>query len=154
MKGKGPDPCNWGTSGACEDEFDLEAQHKALASWKAEQELAQSEQENKPDLSAKSTEFDIEVQQAAIMSWNKAHELAKEEPMNVNISVRALLLESRYSVVVTPSPEGLARASSPEGHVKVISPKDKKATENEYQKLQKVHKGRERPMGGPQTQSM
>jgi len=61
LKGKGPDPCNWGTLSACEDELDLEAQHEALASWKAAQELARSKQESKPDLSAKGTKSDVEI---------------------------------------------------------------------------------------------
>ena len=35
LKGKGPDPCNWGALSACKDELDLQAQHEVLASWKA-----------------------------------------------------------------------------------------------------------------------
>jgi len=119
LKGKGPDPRNWGALSGYENELDLEAQQEALASWKAAQELARSEQENKPDLSAKGTESNVEAQRAAIASWNKAHELAQEEPISANVSVRD---------------------PSPEGRVKVTSPKGEKTAEKRMHKPQKVGK--------------
>jgi len=142
LKGKGPDPRNWGTLSACEDELDLEAQREALASWKTVQELARSEQESKPDLSAKGTESDVEAQRAAIASWNKAHELAKS--VSTNISDRALSPESQNGRVRSRS----VRAFAPKirkGPVEVLSLKDKKTAENKNQKLRKAHKERERP---------
>jgi len=98
-------------------------------SWKTVQELARSEQENKPDLSTKGTESDIEAQGDAITSWNKAHELAREEPMSMNVSIRA---------------------SSPEGCVKVISPKGERATEKRTHESQKVDKERKKPTQKPE----
>ena len=77
LKGKGPDPRNWGALSVCEDKLNLQVQHEALASWKAVQVLARSKQGSKTDLSAKGEESDIEVQQEAIVSWNKVHELTK-----------------------------------------------------------------------------
>ena len=77
LKGKGPDPRNWGALSVCEDELDLQVQCEALASWKAAQVLARSEQGSKTDLSTKGEESDIEAQQEAIVSWNKVHELTK-----------------------------------------------------------------------------
>ena len=142
LKGKGPDPRNWGTLSACEDELDLEAQREALASWKTVQELARSEQESKPDLSAKGTESNVEAQRAAIASWNKAHELAKS--VSTNVSDRALSPESQNGRVRSRS----VRAFAPKirkGPVEVLSPKDKKTAENKNQKLWKAHKGQERP---------
>lgn len=128
MKGKGPDPRNWGNLSACEDELDLEAQREALASWKAAQELARSEQESKPDPSIKGSESDVEAQRAAIASWNKAHELAKEEPVSTNISVRVLSPESRY-------------------RTKTIS-EAKRVAKNRTQKPHKAEKGKETPTKG------
>jgi len=129
LKGKGLDPRNWGALSGYENELDLEAQREALASWKTVQELARSEQENKPDLSAKGTESDVEAQRDAIASWNKAHELAREEPTSANVSVRA---------------------SSPEGHVKVISPKGERTAEKRMHKPQKADKERKKPTRKPE----
>ena len=129
LKGKGPDPCNWGALSGYENELDLEAQQEALASWKATQELARSEQENKPDLSAKGTKSDVEAHQAAIVSWNKVHELAQEEPISANVSVRDLL---------------------PEGCVKVTSPKGEKTAEKRMHKPQKADKERKKPTRKPE----
>jgi len=112
-----------------ENELDLEAQREALASWKAAQELARSEQENKPDLSTKGTESDVEAQRAAIASWNKAHELAQEEPISANVSVRD---------------------PSPEGRVKVTSPKGEKTAEKRMHKPQKADKERKKPTRKPE----
>jgi len=129
LKGKGPDLRNWGALSGYENELDLEAQREALASWKAAQELARSEQENKPDLSTKGTESDVEAQRAAIASWNKAHELAQEEPISANVSVRD---------------------PSPEGRVKVTSPKGEKTAEKRMHKPQKADKERKKPTRKPE----
>ncbi|KIM51718.1 hypothetical protein SCLCIDRAFT_1166396 [Scleroderma citrinum Foug A] len=56
LKGKGPDLCIWGALSVCENELNLQVQHKALASWKVAQVLAQSKQGSKTALSAKGEE--------------------------------------------------------------------------------------------------
>lgn len=97
LKGKGPDPRNWGALSACEDKLDLEAQREALAS------LAQ--------------EPDAKAQRAAIASWNKVHELTKQEPRSRDGSHWAP--SSREGSLMAP--EGSNRP------VKVLSPEFKKA---------------------------
>ena len=140
LKGKGPDPCNWGALSMCEDELDLQVQREALASWKAAQVLARSKQGSKTDLSAKGKESDIEMQREAIVSWNKVHELTKRELSSRNSFVRAP--SSRDSSPRAPSSRGgSTRRPSPEGRpAMVLPPKVEKAAKI---KEHKSHRERE-----------
>ena len=147
-KGKGPDPCNWGALSAYENELDLEAQREALASWKVTQELARSEQENKPDLSAKGEESNVEAQREAIASWNKAHELAKQEPESRDCSLWAPSSRSS-SASEPPSKEGTLRVPTLKSNnrpVKVLSPKVDKTVKDRGREHRKSYKEKGKPV--------
>ncbi|KIM60767.1 hypothetical protein SCLCIDRAFT_26307 [Scleroderma citrinum Foug A] len=124
LKGKGPDPRNWGALSVCEDELNLRVQREALASWKA----------------AQGEESDIEAQQEAIASWNKVHELTKRELSSRNSFVR--VPSSRDSSPRAPSSRGgSTRTPSPEGRpAMVLPPKVEKAAKI---KEHKSHRERE-----------
>lgn len=99
-----------------------------MASWKAAEELARSEQRRKTDLSAKGEESNTEAQREAIASWNKVYELIKRE------------LSSRDSSARAPSSDGSTRRPSPEGRpATVLSPKIEKAVKTKERKSHREH---------------
>lgn len=48
LKGKGPDPRNWGAIDASDDELDIEAQRAALASWNTARKVANESESDQP----------------------------------------------------------------------------------------------------------
>ena len=146
LKGKGPDPHNWGALSACGNKLDLEAQCEALASWKAAQELVHSEQESKPDLSARNTESDTEVQRAAIVSWNEAHKIAKQESRSQKTSLWVPL--SKESSMGTLSPVDTPRPLLPEVSekpAKALSPAVEKPAKTRGRKTHQACEDKNKP---------
>ena len=86
-------------------------------------------------------EPDIEAQRAAIASWNEAHEFAQQETASRSESGRTTPPVTQGKLVGQTPLRGDAGNPSQEGHVKVISPRERK---NQNQNPRGSHKEKER----------